>query len=62
MIHHLLRKLRERKAIRQHRERMKSFEDRIAFCRSKHQPIRHIEAERQDYMHKLLAGRVGVIG
>lgn len=53
----LRKKLRAAKAVRQHREIMRAFDDRIAFCRSKHQAIRHIEAERQDYMHRLLAGR-----
>lgn len=62
MIHHLLRKMRERKIIREHREKMKSFEARIATAREKHQPIRHIEAERQDYVHGLLVKREALSG
>lgn len=49
--------LQAAKVVRQHRETMKAFEDRIAFCRERHQAIRHIEAERSDYMHALLAKR-----
>lgn len=58
----ILRKIRERKIIREHREKMKSFEARIAMAREKHQPIRHIEAERQDYVHGLLAKRGALTG
>lgn len=50
----LRKKLRAAKIVRQHRETMKAFEARIAKAREKHQPIRHIEAERQTYMHGLL--------
>jgi len=50
----LRKKLAAAKALRQHRETMKAFDARVANARAKHQPIRHIEAERQDYMHSLL--------
>jgi hypothetical protein len=53
----LCRKLIAAKVIRQHRETMKAFDARVEACRAKHQPIRHIEAERQDYMRRLLEGR-----
>jgi hypothetical protein len=53
----LRKKLLAAKAVRQHRETMKAFDARVEANRAKHQPIRHIEAERQDYMRRLLEGR-----
>ena len=54
----LRKKLQAAKVVRQHRETMKAFDERIAAGRSKHQAIRHIELERERYMLTLLRGRV----
>lgn len=47
-----LKAKRARKAAeRQHEETLAGFERRIEAARAKHQPVRHIKAERTDYMH-----------
>lgn len=56
----LLAKLKAKRARnaaeRQHAETLAGFERRIEAARAKHQAIRHIEAERTDYMHAALRG------
>lgn len=36
-----------------------AFDDRIAEARAKHQPIRHIEAEKRAFVHRALASSCG---
>lgn len=36
-----------------------SYDDRIAEARAKHQPIRHIEAEKRAFVHRALASSCG---
>ncbi len=55
MIRSLLSRLRRRPS--ELDARLADFDRRIAEARARHRPIRHIEAERREFVHACLRGR-----